>query len=470
MQRWGRKFTWPAVIVSPFLPIPSAIIFVIAGWAGMRLLTFIILDAIGTLLWAGMLAGLGYALGHHAVVVAQTISHYGLWISIGLIVVIVFFQVRSQRHMMRTASEARAAQQAGAAVPAEANVPAAEGDQAAAPEPDGLAHAHLAPLVSDGAVPSLAWAVVRDRDTAAGGFGGAGPETSFQIGSVTKVFTALVLADMAERGEVHLSDPAARYLPGRATDGPTLADLATHTSGLPRLPRGLLPSALLHPADPYARYPVGRPGARRPPGAARRALGRVGPAPLRLLQLRLRPARLPARPGRGDALRDPGDDADLRPARAARHDASHHPPRAWAAQGHRRGRPVRDWRLGAMAGAGGLYSTAADLARFLLRLPSRRPRRTREPAAPDTPPEALGPAIRVTLTSRRPIPGGQIGLAWHHARRGDRTIASHNGMTGGFSAMIALDPARRLGVAALANSAGPPPSPLDQAVLSAFGS
>ena len=43
-------------------------------------------------------------------------------------------------------------------------------------------------------------------------------------------------------------------------------------------------------------------------------------------------------------------------------------------------------------------------------------------------------------------------------------------MTGGFSAMIALDPARRLGVAALANSAGPPPSPLDQAVLSAFGS
>ena len=109
VQRWGRKFTWPAVIVSPFLPIPSAIIYVIAGWAGMRLVTFIILDAIGTLLWAGTLAGLGYALGHHAVVVAQTISHYGLWISIGLIVVIVFFQVRSQRHMMRTASEARAA-------------------------------------------------------------------------------------------------------------------------------------------------------------------------------------------------------------------------------------------------------------------------------------------------------------------------------------------------------------------------
>jgi CubicO group peptidase (beta-lactamase class C family) len=123
---------------------------------------------------------------------------------------------------------------------------------------DGLAEAHLSPLVCGGAVPSLAWAVVRDGDTTAGGFGGAGPGTIFEIGSVTKVFTALVLADMAERGEVHLSDPAARYLPGRAAEGPTLADLATHTSGLPRLPRGLLSSALLHPGDPYARYPPGR--------------------------------------------------------------------------------------------------------------------------------------------------------------------------------------------------------------------
>jgi len=120
VHRWGRKFTWPAMVLVPFLPIPNAIIYVIAGWAGMSLITFIILDIIGTLLWAGLLAGLGYELGHHAVVVAQTISHYGLWISIALIVVIVFFQVRSQRHMMRRASEARAARTPGA-------VPGAEG-------------------------------------------------------------------------------------------------------------------------------------------------------------------------------------------------------------------------------------------------------------------------------------------------------------------------------------------------------
>ena len=134
VQRWGRKFTWPAVVIAPFLPIPNAIIFVIAGWAGMRLLTFIILDIIGSLLWAGMLAGLGYELGHHAVVVAQTISHYGLWISLALIAVIVVTQVRSQRHMMRVAAEARASARAGAAVPdsgGEANASA----EASAPGP-----------------------------------------------------------------------------------------------------------------------------------------------------------------------------------------------------------------------------------------------------------------------------------------------------------------------------------------------
>ena len=58
VQRAGPKFTWPAMVLSSFLPIPRAIIFVIVGWAGMRLVTFFILDVISVLLWA-LLAGLG---------------------------------------------------------------------------------------------------------------------------------------------------------------------------------------------------------------------------------------------------------------------------------------------------------------------------------------------------------------------------------------------------------------------------
>jgi len=104
VRRAGRKFTWPAVVVSYFLPIPSAIIYVIAGWTRMRLVTFLILDLIGALLWAGLLAGLGYALGHRAVVAARVISHYSWWFTIGIVVLTVLFTLRSQRRMTATAA------------------------------------------------------------------------------------------------------------------------------------------------------------------------------------------------------------------------------------------------------------------------------------------------------------------------------------------------------------------------------
>lgn len=327
------------------------------------------------------------------------------------------------------------------------------------PDPGDLAGVHLAPLVSSGAVPSLAWAVVQDGDVSAGGFGGAGPRTIFQAGSVTKVFTALLLADMAGRGEVRLADPAARYLPGgRDEAGPvTLADLATHTSGLPRLPRGLFGPALLSPRDPYARYPASwfRRAARRAlrtaPGGSPYLYSNFGYGVLGYLLGQaagstyedLVTTRLCAPLGLADTtFAVPGPSRDRK------------------AQGHQGTRPVPDWRMGALAAAGGLYSTSADLARLLQACLAAS-----DQESPDGP---LAPAIRATLTPRQPVPGGEIGLAWHHARRGDRRISWHNGMTGGFSAMIAFDPDRGLGVAALANSARRPPSPLDQAVLGAF--
>src|SRR5258707_5662937 len=104
-QRAGRKFTWPAVVVSSFLPIPRAIIYVIAGWAGMRLVTFLILDLIGALLWVGLLAGLGYALGHHAVVAAMTISRYSWWFTIGIVTLSVLSIARAQRRLMTAAAD-----------------------------------------------------------------------------------------------------------------------------------------------------------------------------------------------------------------------------------------------------------------------------------------------------------------------------------------------------------------------------
>lgn len=97
VNRWGRWFTWPAVVLAQFVPIPNAIIYAVAGWTGMRWVTFLILDAIGSLAWAGLLAGLGWELGRRAVSVAETVSKYGLWVSIGVIVLVVVAQMRGAR-------------------------------------------------------------------------------------------------------------------------------------------------------------------------------------------------------------------------------------------------------------------------------------------------------------------------------------------------------------------------------------
>jgi len=86
-------------------------------------------------------------------------------------------------------------------------------------------------------------------------------ETIYEIGSITKVFTSLLLADMVEAGEVALDDPVVKYLPHDVTVPTrggkqiTLADLATHRSGLPRMPSNFTAA---EPMNPYVDYPVQR--------------------------------------------------------------------------------------------------------------------------------------------------------------------------------------------------------------------
>src|SRR6267143_4866771 len=80
-------------------------------------------------------------------------------------------------------------------------------------------------------------------------------DTVFEIGSITKVLTALILADMCARGEVAMTDPVAKYLPSSVRVSQlhapiTLIDLATYTSGLPNLPGNLK----LDWRNPFADY------------------------------------------------------------------------------------------------------------------------------------------------------------------------------------------------------------------------
>jgi membrane protein DedA with SNARE-associated domain len=88
-ERWG---SW-AIVVSYFLPIPNALVYAAAGWTGMSLARFIVLDLIAASLWVGLAVGLGYAIGQSAVDVAKTVSHYSLYASIGLVVAIFGYQI-----------------------------------------------------------------------------------------------------------------------------------------------------------------------------------------------------------------------------------------------------------------------------------------------------------------------------------------------------------------------------------------
>ena len=91
--------------------------------------------------------------------------------------------------------------------------------------------------------------VIRHGRFAVGDPREVGPDTVFEIGSVTKIFTAMLLADMARRGEVSVTDPVVRYLPpevamrAQGLKTTTLADLATHTAGFPFWPSGIPPTA-----------------------------------------------------------------------------------------------------------------------------------------------------------------------------------------------------------------------------------
>jgi membrane protein DedA with SNARE-associated domain len=88
LERVISRFGWLAIVIAYFQPVPNVLIYAAAGWTGMRLRTFLLLDLIGSLLWIGLCVGLGYAIGQRAVDVARGISHYALVATIALIAVV----------------------------------------------------------------------------------------------------------------------------------------------------------------------------------------------------------------------------------------------------------------------------------------------------------------------------------------------------------------------------------------------
>ncbi len=91
-----RYDSW-AVLLAYFLPVPSGLIYAAAGWTGMRLRRFLLLDLVGTAAWVGLVVGLGYAIGRSAVHIAKAITNYGLLLTLALAVLtVVFVGVRAR--------------------------------------------------------------------------------------------------------------------------------------------------------------------------------------------------------------------------------------------------------------------------------------------------------------------------------------------------------------------------------------
>lgn len=267
-------------------------------------------------------------------------------------------------------------------------------------------------------------------------------DTVFEIGSATKVFTSLLLADMVQHGQVALDDPVSKYLPktvkmpernGRPI---TLVDLATHTSGLPRLPGNMTPK---DPGNPYADYTVDQLYQFLASYELKRDVG--SQYEYSNLGGGLLGNALASRAGTDyeslvvsricDPLGMKSTRITLTPEMKAR-----------LAIGHDAGMgPVENWDLPTLAGAGALRSTANDLLNFLA-------------ANLGFTKSSLEPAMAAMLKTRRPTgqAGLEIALGWHVFTGNGKEIVMHDGGTGGYRSFMAYDPAGRTGIVVLSNA------------------
>ena len=273
------------------------------------------------------------------------------------------------------------------------------------------------------------------------------PDTQFEIGSITKVFTSLLLAESERAGKASRSEPVTKYLKIPATpedlaklDKVTLLTLATHTSGLPRLPANLAPANL---RDPYADYTSEKLLAALGKSAANLktpadyAYSNFGAAVLG--------QALAAAWGQSyaDALRQ----HVLEPLGLAQTTLgmTGMPVPGNMAPGHDdKGEPTSNWTCDAIAPAGALRSSAREMALFLQACLGLR----------QTP---LAASITATAQPQRPLVGlvGSVGLGWH-ITADNSPIIWHNGGTGGYRSFIGFDLRGQRGIVVLVNASQGP--------------
>jgi CubicO group peptidase (beta-lactamase class C family) len=329
--------------------------------------------------------------------------------------------------------------------------------QAPAASVSELVHQHTAILMDAHLISGAAVAVVHGDTTESFYLGRLSasdertPETAtlFEIGSITKTFTAALLAQMVAAGEVTLETPVSELLPAemsvpRFENTPIrLWELASHVSGLPRLPGNL--NIRRTPDDPYAAYRIEDLAAflnshklRRVPGAeyeySNLGFALLGTA-LAHAQKQNYATLLRERILVPLALGEIYLDATT-PELAARMAPPQTPGKNGPQPGHR-------WNLGIFAPAGGIVASLDAMVNYLR--VNLRPEDT-----------ALAEAAKLLYTPRFTTgPGREVALGWHRMRseKTGLNLLWHNGETGGYCSFIGFMPERIAGLVILCNTA-----------------
>jgi CubicO group peptidase (beta-lactamase class C family) len=268
-------------------------------------------------------------------------------------------------------------------------------------------------------------------------------DTKFEIGSISKVFTALLLAESERLGKVSRNDSAAEYLipaddPAQASLAKiTLLSLTTHTSGLPRLPGniGTKPDDM---ADPYAAYDRAMLVEALKIHGAKANVG--GEASYSNFGVAVLGEALAAAWGTSYAAALNEHVLGPLGMKQTSVGIAGQPLPGDLAPGHVEGKRVPNWTFQAFAPAGAIRSSARDMAVFL----------TAALGGPDAP---LYASFRVTEEPLRPFgeAGGHIGMGWMLPDTKEDPFAWHNGATAGSHSFIAISLKKRSGIVILAN-------------------
>jgi serine-type D-Ala-D-Ala carboxypeptidase/endopeptidase len=310
----------------------------------------------------------------------------------------------------------------------------------------GVLDKDLASALKDGALGPATGAgvtigVLKDGERRVFTYGTAKPDSIFEIGSVTKTFTGLILAQMIQQGKVKPDEPVRDLLPPGTAPKPegaeiTLLDLVTQHSGLPRMPDNFQPTDA---QNPYADYHaanlyafVAKHGLAKPANAtflySNFGFGLLGQALANRAHMTY-PELLRSEVIEPLQLKETG--IALTPEQQQRfiegHDAKHNPAHAWDLDG--------------FAGAGAIRSTAADMLTYLA-----------ANLHPDTLHTGTLPAaLAMSHELRADVsPAMRIAFAW--LSNMDTGSYWHNGATGGYSSYALFNPKGNYALVVLFNT------------------